>query len=60
MVFPEPLFRVDPLQATAPRAAEVEVVMHVVHSLSARIRTWLGRLRRQPAKVPYGAGAWGR
>jgi len=51
-------FRVDPPQATAPRAAEVEVLMQVTHSLSATIRKWLGRLGRQPANAPYGAGAW--
>jgi len=37
-----------------------EVLMQVTRSLSARIRKWLGLLGRRPAKVPYGAGAWGR
>jgi hypothetical protein len=34
--------------------------MQVTHSLSARIRKWLGLLGKRPAKAPYGAGASGR
>jgi hypothetical protein len=46
--------------ATAPRGGGSEVLMQVTRSLSARIRKWLGLLGKKPAKVPYGAGAWGR
>lgn len=40
--------------ATAPRAAEGEVVMQVMLSLAAKIRKWLG-LDRHPRGVPRGS-----
>jgi hypothetical protein len=57
--FPEPLFRLD-LTGHCAEGGGSEVLMQVTRSLSARIRKWLGLLGKGPAKVPYGAGAWGR
>ena len=56
---PEPLFRLD-LTGHCAEGGGSEVPMQITRSLSARIRKWLGLLGKRPAKVPYGAGAWGR
>lgn len=52
-------FRLD-LTGHCAEGGGSEVLMQVMRSLSARIRKWLGRLGKRPAKAPYGAGAWGR
>jgi hypothetical protein len=53
-------FRVD-LTGHCAEGGGREVLMNVTHSVSARIRKWLGLLGKRPAaKAPYGAGAWGR
>jgi len=57
--FPSLSFRVD-LTGHCAEGGGSEVLMQVTRSLSARIRTWSGLLGKRPAKVPYGAGAWGR
>jgi len=57
--FPSLSFRVD-LTGHCAEGGGSEVLMQVARSLSARIRKWLGQLRRSPAKSPHGAGAWGR
>ena len=57
--FPSLSFRVD-LTGHCAEGGGSEVLMQVTRSLSARIRKWLGQLRRSPAKSPHGAGAWGR
>jgi hypothetical protein len=59
IAFPEPLFRLV-LTGHCAEGGGSEVLMQVTRSLSARIRKWLGLLGKKPAKVPYGAGAWGR
>jgi len=59
MTSPEPLFPRD-LTGHCAEGGGSEVLMQVTRSLSARIRKWLGHLRRSPAKSPHGAGAWGR
>ena len=53
-------FRVD-LTGHCAEGGGSEVLMQVTRSVSARIRKWLGLLGKRPAaKVPFGAGAWGR
>ena len=59
LLFPSLSFRVD-LTGHCAEGGGSEVLMQVMRSLSARIRKWLGLLGKKPAKVPYGAGAWGR
>jgi hypothetical protein len=53
-------FRLD-LTGHCAEGGGSEVLMQIAHSLSARIRKWLGGLLgKRPARAPYGAGAWGR
>jgi hypothetical protein len=55
--FPSLSFRVD-LTGHCAEGGGSEVLMQVTRSLSARIRSWLGRFGKRPARQPYGAGAW--